>query len=475
MNHIPQNFKKQFEQMVYDVMTYSKAVGLAAGIVNKQGKVLYEGFFGYQNNEQKTPVNRNTVFGLASITKSFTTLAILQLIEKKCIKLHDPVSNYISSFTSSNRPYPVEIYHLLSHSGGYFPLPRILLDTVAAQLNIKESKDSDFAYLESLAKEGVKQVAERLDKQTNFIGKPGERFSYCNDGFALLCDIVRTQGDCNSYAEYLEKHILSPLRMDRSGCSFIKPAEDNNASILYTKNEDGTITGNRNYHTDAFVLHGGGGMKSTLSDMEKYICMYLNSGKTTSNTYIISAESIYEMEKPRQYAAPGVEYCFGLEQFQGDIFPIHGHGGSLPGVSSNFMWSDDREFGIVILCNTMDIPVEFLAKAAINICMGKKAVNPASVPIYSWNHEWLENISGTYTSGEGDSFTLSEEKDDFNNLEPAMTINGKSVCLHPISINKGVVVKKFGATYLEFLCNQKGKVWGAQYGSRVFPKDRVAE
>lgn len=101
--------------------------------------------------------------------------------------------------------------------------------------------------------------------------------SYCNDGFGLLSDIVRRHSGYGSFAEYLDKKILKPIGMDRSNISFIRNSQDENAAILYSL-ENGTWRADRDYQNDAFVLHGGGGMKSTLGDMLKYAVMYLNEG-----------------------------------------------------------------------------------------------------------------------------------------------------------------------------------------------------
>ena len=466
MNCVSKDFKGRFERLVQQVMESSKAVGLAAAVVNKQGDFLYEGYFGYRDREKKLPVNRDTIFGLASITKSFASLSVMQLAEEGIVHLDDPVSQYIPDFTGKNQSEPVRLWHLLCHSGGYFPLPRILIDQVAEQIGAVENRDGDFAYLSSLAVEGVRQVATRLDAQTNLIGKPGERFSYCNDGYALISDIIRTQGDCPSFAEYLEKHILKPLNMSRSGCSFVQPAKDENASILYSWNQDGSLRADRDYHNDAFVLNGGGAMKSTISDFVKYMCMFLNRGTGLNGSKIASAYSIREMCKPRQYAALGTYYGYGLEESRIGPFLAHGHGGSLPGVSSNFLWSDDGEVGIIILCNTMDVPVGYLAKAALCMCYGGNQEElRTEFPCYSWNIETIQKVSGDYRSGEGDAFTLYEK-----NGTLGMRLNGKELHPVPISSDKAIVRKPFGDICLHIFSDENRGVWGAQYGSRIFPK-----
>ena len=198
------------EKLVEDIKKDHEASGIAVAIIDKSGKTQYEKFWGVRDLESGKEVNGDTIFGLASVTKSFTALSIMQLEEKGMIDLDAPISQYIPEFTNKNQSKKVTVRHLLSHAGGFFPLPRILVGNVAESLGLDEEKDGDFAYNDAVAQEGVKLVAERLDAQTKengLNGQPGEYLSYCNDGFGLLSDIIRRYGGEPSYADYLVKHV----------------------------------------------------------------------------------------------------------------------------------------------------------------------------------------------------------------------------------------------------------------------------
>lgn len=146
------------------------------------------------------------------------------------LKVDDPVSRYIPEFTNKNQSEPVKLWHLMCHSGGYFPLPRIVVDKTAQEMGIEDSLDAELIYREDFAEEGIRRVAGRLDSQTRFTGRPGQRMSYCNDGFGLLSDIVRRHSGYGSFAEYLDKKILKPIGMDRSNISFIRNSQDRECS-----------------------------------------------------------------------------------------------------------------------------------------------------------------------------------------------------------------------------------------------------
>ena len=155
------------EKLVEDIKKDYEASGIAVAIIDKSGKTQYEKFWGVRDLESGKEVNGDTIFGLASVTKSFTALSIMQLEEKGIIDLDAPISQYIPEFTNKNQSKKVTVRHLLSHAGGFFPLPRILVGNVAESLGLDEEKDGDFAYNDAVAQEGVKLVAERLDAQTD--------------------------------------------------------------------------------------------------------------------------------------------------------------------------------------------------------------------------------------------------------------------------------------------------------------------
>ena len=172
---------RELEALISEVMADGNARGLAIGVTDEKGNILYEHYSGYRDAEKRLPINRDTIFGMASVTKSFTALAIMQMQMDGILSITDPVSKYIPCFKGKNQGKDVLIWHLLCHSGGYFPLPRIVVDKTAEEMGIKDSLENELIYREDFADEGVRRVASRLDSQTRFTGVPGQRLSYCND------------------------------------------------------------------------------------------------------------------------------------------------------------------------------------------------------------------------------------------------------------------------------------------------------
>lgn len=472
MNRMNESNRLLAENLVESIMKDYEACGIAAAIIDKDGKTQYEKFWGVQDLESGKEINGETIFGLASVTKSFTCLAIMQLEEKGIIDLDAPISQYIPEFTNRNQK-KVTVRHLMSHCGGFFPLPRILVGDVAKSLGLDEEIAGDFAYNDAIAQEGVRLVAERLDAQTKecgLNGEPGEYLSYCNDGFGLLSDIIRRYGGEPSFADYLVKHILKPLGMERSFCDFVRPSKDENAAVLYKK-VDGVMKGSRDYHDNAFVLNGGGAMKSTLNDLKKYLAMYLNEGKSLEGTRILSQFGIREMCKPRQpYGAFG-NYGYGLSMKQLDDLKVVEHGGSLPGVSSNIAWSYEAGAAVIILCNTSGVPVSLISNALLKAYNGKNPIEKRDVwQECPWDREVVLAAAGIYSSGEGTKAELYMKEDGSIGARE----EGVEKNIIPVSPYTAIVRGKYSDLFVRLIHNEERGIYAIAYGSRLIPKSAAA-
>lgn len=461
MKHLSEERIQQTEKLIRKIMKESDACGLAACIIDNSGNTVYEQFFGSRRKDHDLPVDGNTVFGLASVTKSFTALALLKMAEDGILSPDDPLSAYIPSFTNRNTK-TVTLSHLLCHSGGFFPQPRIVVEETARQLGLREDRDHDLAYNEILAEEGGRMVAERLDSLTmenGLIGEPGRYCSYCNDGFGLISEVIRKYGGCSSYAAYLQEKILGPLQMERSFCDFIRPAEDDNAAWLYEK-KDGVMHEHRNYRDDAFVLNGGGAMKSTLNDLKKYLTMYLHEGEG-----VVSADSIAEMLKPRLPFGTDGFYCYGLYTDLKGPYRIYQHGGSLPGVSSNILFSYDAGCAVIVLCNTSDTAVSVISDALFALYTDQPYPKEKTYPDIRWPASLIEAVKGHYESGEGTVFDVTEENGILSVVSKQDTKR-----IRPLSGRFAVVCGKRYDAAFEPVSDDRRGCFAVRYGSRIIPR-----
>ncbi|MDY4031885.1 MAG: serine hydrolase domain-containing protein [Pyramidobacter sp.] len=452
--------ENSFSDYVERIMTAHRARGLAVAVVDRRGTV-YQRFFGFRDAARRLTVGENTIFGLASVTKSFTALALMQLAEQGLVDLQAPASAYCPEFKNGGQA-PVSVAHFLSHSGGYFPMPRALLPDLLKKLGV-DPRSRETAYDDRVAQTAVEQVARGLDAPAPRLGRPGEYMSYCNDGYGILSDIVRRCGGEGSYARYVKRRILEPLGMSRSTCEFLRPSEDADTSLLYS-DDLGVSEGDRDFYRSAFVLNGGGAMKSTLADLKKYLRMYLNGGRGEAGA-IVSERSVRDMVRPRVPAKHHQFYGYGLStNFMRDL-TIHRHGGSLPGVSSHIAWSPELERGAIVLCNTQNVPVSLIADALLRIAAGWEP-QPEDLWIdCPWEPEVIEAACGRYCSGEGAKVTIEKDGRGISVLN-----DGKAMSVRMVRGRMALLRSGFAVSELRPCFNENGAVWALRLNDRIVPK-----
>lgn len=107
----------KFEGWIADTMMRDHVPGLSLAVV-KDGKVVYARGFGARRFKDNAPATPNTLYGVGSCTKSFTALAIMQLVEQGKLNMHDPVKKYLPEFRVGKDENPITLHHLLTHSSG---------------------------------------------------------------------------------------------------------------------------------------------------------------------------------------------------------------------------------------------------------------------------------------------------------------------------------------------------------------------
>ena len=462
MTNLNKTHIEKFEKFTTDVMNSYNAQGLAVSVFGTND-TYYENFFGYKDTQNKLGIDADTIFGLASISKSFTCLALMQLAERGVVDLEGYVSDYIPAFSGKFQK-SVRLKHLMSHSAGFFPEKRILARDVAKEMGIWE-EDCELVYNEELAQEGINRVAGRLDSRDKLIGRADELMSYSNDSYGLISDIVRRYGEFKSFGEYVNENIFKPLNMTRSTLEFIAPSKDDNTSQLYIR-RDGKMECSKDFYDNAFVLMGGGAIKSTIADLKKYTRMFLSLGVGENGKKVLDSYYVKEMFKPRHLYRFQQYYGYGLStQFVDDVTVI-GHGGSLTGVSSMFQWSPELGVGIVVLCNTSEVPTGVIADAAMKLAMGKDpAVINEPYTEQAWDKETINAAIGRYESPEGTVIEIMCKDD-----ELVLEFNGMTLKTRQARGGILLIDRPHNTGDLILCRDANGEVWGIRVGARVIPK-----
>lgn len=290
-------------------------------LVAKGGKVVFKQHYGYANFKEKTKIDDNSVFQLASVSKQFTAAAILILKDRGQLDLDDKVTAFYPEF-----PYTeVTVRHLLNHTSGlpkYFWLAEHKWD--------KEHAPSNTEMMDLLTKEKL-----------NPFFRPGANFDYSNTGYFVLSAIVEKVSG-QRFADFVDREIFKPLNMRQSfvysfGQDSIRDGQLSGYR-LYRRRWHAAIPGTVN---DAVV--GDKNIYSTTEDMLKWV-EGLNSGR------LISEESLQEMytRGTTKYNRK-VPYGFGFRiQEDGDQKVIY-HNGRWNGFSTSLMQYPDEDLVVITL------------------------------------------------------------------------------------------------------------------------------
>lgn len=319
------------------IMAEHQAVGLSVVVIKKNAPVFFN-TFGYKDIETSTPLEIDNLFRIASISKSFSATAIMQLVEQKKIKLDDDVSNLIG-FQVRNPKFPetvITLRLLLSHlssindSQGYFSLDAI-----------NPAKNPDWA----------KCYSDYA---------PGKNYSYCNLNFNMIGTIIeRISGE--RFDQYIKNHILDPLglyggycvdSLDRSRFASIYEYLGDSTGFrispgAYNPRSEEIANYTMGYSTPVFSPTGG--MKISSFDLARYMTMHKNQGKL-GNVKIISRKSAKLMQTPVSSIEP---YGFAIERTD-KLIPgktLTGHTGSAYGLFSAMFFEPNENFGIVVITN----------------------------------------------------------------------------------------------------------------------------
>ena len=284
-------------------------------------------------------ITADTPFRIASMTKSFTALAILKLRDEGKLSLEDPVAKWIPEFARMEMPTrdsPVlRIRHLLTHSAG-FPEDNPWGDQ---QLGASEE-----------------ELTKWLQRGIPFSTTPGTRYEYSNYGFALLGRIV-TKAAGVPYDRFVTENILKPLQMTASTFDAAKAGAK---ATGYRLQPDGT------YLEEPQLPHGAfgamGGLLTTANDLGRYVAFHLSAWppRDEPENGPVRRSSVREMNhlwNPANLTGGKLPtevrgYGYGL-RISADcrFYHIVGHGGGLPGFGSYMAWLPDYGVGMFAMAN----------------------------------------------------------------------------------------------------------------------------
>ena len=373
--------ERLFSAWMEGQIAYRGLPGVAVGVVSDQDLVWSKGF-GFADVKNKIPMTPQTKFRMASHSKLFTAIAIMQLREQGKLRLDDPVANYLPWFKAKpagDDDGTITIEQLLSHSSGLQ----------------REAGDHWTSYEFPTADELRRQYVNR---EAAFA--PSVRWKYSNLAYSIAGMVIeQVSGD--SWANYVDRNIFKPLGMNASSVDKNVPG----LAVPYARRmPDGT----REVlpFVDARGMAAATGITSNLEDMAKFVSAQFRRGPR-GGAQIVSTGSLREMHRVRSVEenwTSGTGLGFDISRIKDRTYV--GHGGGYPGNTTQTLIQLDDKVGVIVLTNTNDSNPGDIARQLM-ATVGQ-AVATASVPkpaTVAWDPTWAR-FAGLYRGRGGDSHVV---------------------------------------------------------------------
>jgi len=303
------------------MLSYDSALSPGAALlVMDRGKIVLQKSYGLKNRETEALVDATTCFRLASLTKQFTAMCILQLVQSGKLSLEDPVRTYLDSLPTYTQQ--IKIRHLLTHSSGLVDYEDLIPASQTRQV-----LDIDCMRL--------------MGKTDHLYFESGSEYRYSNTGYALLALIVeKISGE--DFATYLQRHIFRPLKMKQTLALEAGKTQVPNRALGHSRSSNGwTVT---DQSVTSAVL-GDGGIYTNMPDMARWI-------RAICNFQLIPA-ALQQQAWSRASLSNGksIDYGFGwhVEDYRGKAHPHHS--GSSIGFRNHILLFPEEERVIMILTN----------------------------------------------------------------------------------------------------------------------------
>lgn len=312
---------KQIEVEIENNMETHDIPGMAFALVDSNGIIYSKGFGTLDIREDTQHVDENTNFNLGSLSKVFTTIAIMQLQEKGFLRIEDPVADHLPWFKARDAlmSNQITIKHLLNHSSG---LP--------SRLNVHDVRSVDRRGI-------IDQISDKL-RNVMLVAKPGETFEYTNMNTDLLQIIIEEVSDV-PFTKYMNENIFKPLGMNRTGYFTFDNHHLSNTAKGH-RYQWGKI---KPYEEKlVYATSSSAGLSSNAADLAKFMMCLLNEGVTPKGA-LIRSNSIKEVFQANRYGVGYNWYIYPQNMYME---------GGLPGFTSTMVLSSDKSFGLVLLSNS---------------------------------------------------------------------------------------------------------------------------
>ena len=318
-----------FKQNIHSELERENVPGFAIAVVTPDS-ILWSQCYGYSDDDRNRQVDFETIFSVQSISKTYTSTAIMHAAQEGILDLNIPIKTYLPEFTV-NSPYDedpfsiITLKHLLNHRAGF-----------THEAPVGNNFDASFNSFEEHV----------LSIQDTWLKFPvGERYSYSNLGIDIAGYILEKESGL-PFHEYVKMNILEPLGMLNSSFDTDWILNNKNRAIGH----DAIVKD----MPEAIPIIPSGGFYSSINDMARYVQFHLNEGKAGDSSVLQSnwLDTMYTIP----FAYPGQRFGYGLGIGRRGVNKslMLNHGGGGFGFLSLMMWYPEYDFGIITLSNATD-------------------------------------------------------------------------------------------------------------------------
>ena len=390
----------RLDEYVAHEMLQQGIPGLSLALIDGNG-LLRVSAYGYADVKLKNPVTPETEFEIGSISKSFTSISLLQLSEQGKFDLRQPITKYLPWFSVHSKYAPITGHDVMSHSAG---LPRDRDDIPSS----------------------LYQAAGVRDRSTGY--QPGKHFAYSNIGYQIMGYLLEEITGKTS-AENVRERILQPLGMSHSEPLFTHDTYARLATGYAPLYDDRPNRASSPLIEATWLEYaaGDGAIVSTASDMAIYLRMLLNRGSSPTGR-IISDESFKLLTQHASQESEGVWYGYGMSSWTVDGHNYIGHAGGMVGYSSKLQGDVDDGLGVIALVNFPGGPggIPDYALKLLRAAYEGRDLPPMPDQDSSDRVANAPDYAGTYTSPDGKKLILVAE-----NNQLLLLRDGQKTALEP--------------------------------------------
>lgn len=376
---------RNVEAMTSRIVEDHPCVGFAVGVI--QGDSLdYFHAHGLADIAQRTPLTAESVFRIASITKTFTAIAAMQLWEQGLVDLDAPVNDYLTSYRlvpAGPDHRPATLRHLLTHTAG---LPELAHPSGVFAPDFGESVPVG---------DPIPSLADFYGGELRLRAEPGKRFVYGNHSPATVGQLVEDVTG-QTLSDYFREHIFTPLGMNDSDAA----RTERIAGELATGYEIGT-RGVRRVRERDMVTAGAASVFSSPRDMARYVAALIGGGEYEDGVILRrdTMTTMFAAHYTPDPRIPGLGLAFYRYDLDGRV--AIGHQGTLPGFHSQIVAVPEDGVGVMMFTNGSRQADFWLPGAALGMLRSILGDPDNGRPIAPHRPEIWEDISGWYQLAAG--------------------------------------------------------------------------